>query len=125
MLVWYPGVSWKCTRIHSVGGGIKQLGISAVIQEKSDPAISYSDRGMNLQQRDQNMEDEPGSCWTLGDLHHRDCGGGAAEIIHHLSTWAHRRATGFSARVNEIVRGRAALESRCWKAGLTLSFVGS
>lgn len=37
-------------------------GVSEVTQEKADPAISYRDRKMNLQHREQKMEDEPRSC---------------------------------------------------------------
>lgn len=39
----------------------EQRGISAVTQEEADSAVSCSDREMNLQRRDQIMEDEPGS----------------------------------------------------------------
>lgn len=39
----------------------EQRGISAVNQEEADSAVSCSDREMNLQRRDQIMEDEPGS----------------------------------------------------------------
>lgn len=55
-----------CWRRH------EQHGISAVIQEKSDPAISFGDREMTLQHRGQEMEDQSGSCWSLDELDRKE-----------------------------------------------------
>lgn len=60
-------LSWKSQERH---------GISAVIQEKSD----------------QETEDEPGSCWSLGGLDHRECGGG--------TTWDNPQLVNVGSRKN-------------------------